>query len=117
MGKCVWVDEILKNHVFTAGAGLIKSTIVDLREKLSEGSLEIFERHTGTGTIKIEIFMGPTNNGPWVEATSSDVAAAAASTTDNAYLLTLTHFGPFAKVTMTASAETITAANAWLVTR
>lgn len=117
MQQQIFTDNLLpKDHVFTAGPGLIVSTIVDMREK-NVTALEIFEKHGGTGTIKIEIFAGPTKEGHWVEATAADVAAAAASGADNGYLLTLTHFGPFMKVVLTASAATITAANAWLVSR
>lgn len=115
--KQIFCDSILpKDHVFTAGAGLIVESILDMTEKNVNG-LEIFERHTGTGTIKIELFAGPTKSGPWVEATAADVAAAAAASTDNGYLISLTHFGPFLKTVLTASVDTITAANAWLVSR
>jgi hypothetical protein len=78
---------------------------------------EIMEYHTGTGTIKIELFVGPTRNGPWIEATAADVASAAAASTINAYLLTLIHHGPWVKSVLTASVDTITAANAWMISK
>lgn len=115
--KQIFCDNLLPvNHVFTAGAGLIVESILDMTEKNVQ-QLEIMEYHTGTGTIQIEIFVGPTKNGPWIEATAADVAAAAPTATVNAYLLTLTHFGPWVKTKLTASATTITAANAWLASR
>jgi hypothetical protein len=115
--KQIFCDSLLpKNHVFTAGAGLIVTSYFDMTEKNVTG-IEIFEYHTGVGTIKIELFAGPTKDGPWIEATAADVAAAAAASTVNAYLVTLTHFGPFFKTVLTASVETITAANAWMASR
>lgn len=113
--------EVFKEQMFTAGAGLIKtSPAIDLREIADDYVFSLYSKHGGTGTVKIEAFVAAKKDAAaadWIEA-AADIAASQATNTASMYAVVPTTLAmPFMRFVATASAETVTGLEMTLFSR
>jgi hypothetical protein len=110
--KRVFTTQLFTKQAFTSGAGLIKTVVVDVSQIAPDWIFSIQHKFTGTGTIKIEVFVGSTRDGDYFAACTNPEAAAPTATVKVATIVPI--LGPFLKFVVTASVETVADLDMWL---